>query len=635
MGTRAGLVGLACAAAGLVYAGSLLNGFALDDVLIVQDNARVRNAFDVPGIWGTPYWPSSGKELGLYRPLAVFLYALQWLYGGGAPWLFHLCNVLLHVGVTALVFLLIERLVDRRSALVGALLFAVHPVHTEAVANVVGQAELVAAAAALAACVVHAARGPDEAIGWSRGGALVLCFAVGLFTKENAIVLPALLVLCDLAQRRIRFTVQGGAEYARALRIPLGLFAVLLAGYLAIRWHVLGGTLTGTNVGPLARLSGGERVLQALRAFPEFFRLLFFPADLCGDYSPGVIAPVHGVTALVAVGGLLLAATALLALSTPRAPAAGFAAAWFLACILPVSNLLFPAGVQVAERTLYLPSFAVCALAAFAWKGLGASGASRAAPIALAILLLVFGARTAARVGDWKDTVAFETALLRDHPECYRAQWRVAARAAGDGDAEHALAHYELGYRIHPHDPQFLGQFGIFLASHGRFHRAVEILEQVRGPEASAPMTVAFLSYAYLRAGRPLDAIAAANRADALGASAAGLAVPVRAAAWSSLGEHEKSIAEWRALCERPFINPWRDRLFLARELALAGRAMEALAILEGARPSGSAAGDEALERALSLAVRSGAYGAVPAAADPLGDYFAPMMAKATPAVRR
>src|SRR5690606_23003950 len=136
------------------YANALANGFALDDVYIIQRNPRVHDLSNLRDIWLTPYWPWSGRELGLYRPGTIFLYAVQWAIGEGAAQAFHVMNLLLHALASVLVFVLLRRLVSDIPALAGALIFAVHPVHAEAVANVVGQAEIVAAIAVLAACLV-------------------------------------------------------------------------------------------------------------------------------------------------------------------------------------------------------------------------------------------------------------------------------------------------------------------------------------------------------------------------------------------------------------------------------------------------------------------------------------------------
>src|SRR5215218_1698122 len=108
--SRRALTLTAAFAAVLVYANSLANGFAYDDIWIVVRNARAHQLHDLRSILFTPYWPSFGSELGLYRPLTILAFAFEWVLGGGAPWVFHLTNVLLHTVATVLVFLLVERL---------------------------------------------------------------------------------------------------------------------------------------------------------------------------------------------------------------------------------------------------------------------------------------------------------------------------------------------------------------------------------------------------------------------------------------------------------------------------------------------------------------------------------------------
>src|SRR5688572_16189427 len=155
---RSHAIAAVIAAALVVYANTLWNGFAYDDVWIIQRNDRVHQLADLGRIWLTPYWPSFGSQLGLYRPFAIFAFAIEWAISGGAPWFFHLVNVLLHALVSVMVFVLIEKLFTRRAAFAGALVFAVHPLHTEAVANVVGQNELWAALGVLGASIIYVSR---------------------------------------------------------------------------------------------------------------------------------------------------------------------------------------------------------------------------------------------------------------------------------------------------------------------------------------------------------------------------------------------------------------------------------------------------------------------------------------------
>jgi protein O-mannosyl-transferase len=615
-------------AAVAVYLNALANGFALDDIYIIERNARVHDLTNLRAIWLTPYWPDFGTELGLYRPLAIFLYAIQWAIGGGEPWIFHAVNILLHALCTLLAFLLLERLVTTVPAFVGALLFAVHPLHTEAVANVVGQAELVAAAATLGACVIHAARPAGLAISWPRRFALLTLFLIAVLTKENAVVLPALLVIVDLAQRRVPLTLRGVAAYAHAALFTMLLMAGALGAYLLVRFDVLGGTLTGIDAGPtLPFLREDARVLNALRAFPEFARLLFLPLDLSSDYSPAVVLPVEQVTPMVVVGGLLLAGLVVLALLTPWWPATGFPAAWFIISIITVSNLFFPIGVLIAERTLYLPSFAMSALIASIWTwgearvrarssadgGEVAGGVSPrmttyAPHAALAFVVVAFSILTWTRNPDWHSTPRVQAALLRDHPESYRAQWTLGARLWQAGRIDEARVRLEFAYRLYPRDSQFLTEYGNFLFSTGEPDRAIDLLERAHAMHDFVPRTVVLLAFAYIYRGRFEEGLAMTQHARRIGVSDSQV-LPLLAFAQEGLGRPDRAVGIWRILDRYSQLRSWRLSAFLARTLAGAGHSEQAMSALDEARRQ---APDDASARAILDAIQdsigSGCY---------------------------
>jgi hypothetical protein len=431
---RYGPIALVLLAAAAVYANALANGFALDDVYIVKQNPRVHALGDLRSIWLKPYWPFFGRELGLWRPMAIFGYALQWAVMGDKPWFFHSVNILLHTGVSLLGFLLLRRLTQSTpAALLGALVFAVHPVHTEVVANVVGQAELIAAFTTLGACLLFITRPDGQSISWGRRVALLVLFLAGVLAKESAIVLPGLLVALDFATGRVRAERSSLVSYTRALAMPAFLFAAVSVLYFSYRVGVLG-SIGGVDAAPnLGFLREQHRVLISFRGWIEYFRLLVLPADLSSDYSPGVILPVDGWTPMVALGAAVLAGIALIAALTPRFPRAGLPAAWLLITALPTSNLLVPIGVVVAERLLYTPSFALSIALAFLWKTLEGAGApvrTRRFAAALAgIVIALMVARTVIRNPDWDSTETVFSALVRDHPESYRSQWRNATHA--------------------------------------------------------------------------------------------------------------------------------------------------------------------------------------------------------------
>jgi hypothetical protein len=191
-------------AAVAVFANTLGNSFALDDVVIIQQNARVHELTNQSGIWLRPYWPLYGRELGLYRPFAIFSFALQWAIGGGSPAVFHAVSIVLHAAMSVLVFSLLNVLTSSRAAALAVLLFCRASVHVEAVANTVGQAELLAGCCALGALLVAATRPAGAQVSAARLLAIGALLLIAMLTKESAIVLPALLLAVDVAQGRVR-----------------------------------------------------------------------------------------------------------------------------------------------------------------------------------------------------------------------------------------------------------------------------------------------------------------------------------------------------------------------------------------------------------------------------------------------
>lgn len=625
---------IVAAVAIIVYANSIANGFAYDDIFIIETNSRVHDLADLRSIWLRPYWPLMGEMLGLWRPLTIFGYALQWAISP-EPWLFHTVNVLMHAAATVLVYLLLVRLTASvPGSLVGALLFAVHPVHTEAVANVVGQAELIAAITTFGACLIHMGRPRDSELGWGRRIAILTLFLVGILAKESAIVLPGLLVALDLAQGRLRLERASLAPYLRGMGMPLFLCAAVTVFYFAYRVDVLG-SIGGIDAAPaLTFLKEEHRVLVAFRAWLEYVRLLVLPLELSADYSPGVILPVDGWSPMVVVGAVTFIATALLAALTPWSPKQGLPAAWLLISALPTSNLLMPIGVVVAERLLYTPSFCISLIAAWLTHAVVTADLTvarrRLITASCLLLLLLFGARTVVRNPDWDSTPAVLDAIARDHPESYRVHWRNGSRALAMGHLDFAEESFRFAYRIWRHDPALVNALADILMLRGDYDEAVSMLEEARTRFSWMPESAVQLSHAYVGAGRFDEAIASGFLALTLGGKA-DLAYAGLAQAWEGKGNLDRAIAAWRAALRDQKTSPspaaaWSYRARYARTLAQAAAPAEALAALESARlaiPAGDSlarAEVDTLHATISRGCHVDRAGETPCP-DPIGDW--------------
>jgi tetratricopeptide (TPR) repeat protein len=572
-----------------VYWNSLANGFALDDVYIIQINGRVHQLSDQARIWLTPYWPGFGTELGLYRPFAIFMYAVEWSLGGGAAWIFHAFNVAFHAAASVLAYFLLRTLLGASlPALLGGLLFAVHPVRTEAVANIVGQAELIAAIATLGACLLYATRPAGVRTGWVRRAALVILYMLAILAKESAIVLPGLLVAIDLTQRRVVVSRNSFRAYLSHAFTPLFLLVAVAVAYLVLRVEVLG-SIGGVDAAPsLPFLREHQRVPTAFRAWPEYVRLLFFPADLASDYSPAVILPVEGMTPMALLGAIILLLTITLALFTPLMPAAGLPAAWFFITVLPVSNLLMPVGVVVAERLLYTPAFAVSLIAAFAGRALQPvldlkPKSRRLAWVTAAGVLALMAGRVVVRNPDWKDTYAVWDAIVRDHPESYRAQWVESGYAYQAADPDLGLRYLVRANRVWPNDGQLLNELATRYIGRAMYKPALPLLERSRTYVNWNDRTELLLAQAAIGAGEYGRALDAVIRADRLGANQAAT-LPLYAQAYDGLRRAPEAVGAWRATVRNPYGDVWVYWSRLARALAIHGDDQSALAAVDSAR---------------------------------------------------
>src|SRR5262249_42691264 len=171
--------------AAAVSANSLRNGFTLDDRTLLEEDPRITSLARVPEILAGGY--RYGPLNSLYRPVTVLSFALNRAVTGPAPWGFHLVNVLLHAAATILVFRVGSTLLGRpHVAFVAALLFALHPIHTEAVANVVGRAEILVAIGVLGALALLLDERPMT---FGRGAAAAALFVLALLSKENGVAL--------------------------------------------------------------------------------------------------------------------------------------------------------------------------------------------------------------------------------------------------------------------------------------------------------------------------------------------------------------------------------------------------------------------------------------------------------------
>lgn len=442
------IVGLTALSA---YANAVPNGFTFDDRWIVERNPAIRGLDRIPQIWRSGYW-SEEKVNRPYRPVSLTTYALNYALHGLRPAGYHIVNIFLHAAVSVLVLILALRIgVPPPGALIGGLVFAVHPIHTEAVAGVVGRAELLAALAFIAAFLVwlrfrERGRPGDLA-------ALACLYGLGMLCKEQSVVLPAVLVVAEGAARRFGDPVG---------RRRLGQ-ACLACGAILVVDLLLGRAATGSFGGyrvPLGGFPGllfGEsfdiRLMTALKVLDRATRLLLFPIKLSPDYSFDQISIPRGLQPSVLFGALIALAIGWGTLRAWPMPRRMTMAALALATWLPVSNLLVPITTLLGERLLYLPSVGLAVIfgdwvvSSTLWR---AEKTRRITMALLAIALVSWIARTVDRNLDWRSQRALFEAAARTSPRSARVRMNYGVELLAAGEIAPAVREFEAAMAILP-----------------------------------------------------------------------------------------------------------------------------------------------------------------------------------------
>jgi len=557
--------------AAAVFANSVANDFVLDDRIILLKNPDLRSLAGIPRLFAADYWHPYTKA-GLYRPLVTASYALNHWVGGVDPVGYHALNVALHALASLLVWALFRRLpVSPPVALGGAFLFAAHAVHTEAVAGVVGRAELLCAVFFLGALLGSIDAGPaGTSKGRRRRAVSLALYASALLSKENAVTLPAVLLLHDLVYARLReqrLVPRLGRLLRDRLATRYAPYLLLTAAYLAVRHLVLAGGEPVNQLSvidnPLVSLDLAPRLLNALAVAWRYVGLLLFPLDLSYDYSYDQIEMLRSVADPRALGALAASAAvfALFVWTWLRWRDLFYALGFFAITFSLASNLVVVIGTILGERLLYLPSVGFCLgvtlLLEGACRALLSPRAARAAFAGLLVAAVgLHAARAVVRSADWRSEyrlflhdlqVAPRSAkvqgnaglVLLEHQQLEEAivPLRRATEIAPDrqrfhselGDAlllvgreSEAIAAYEKAVRLPGASPSARNNLGFLLVERGLDpDRGLALIEQAVALEPASPQFLDSLGWTYYRRGRLREARELIAKSLALEASGA------------------------------------------------------------------------------------------------------------------
>jgi tetratricopeptide (TPR) repeat protein len=445
----------------LLYANTIPHEYALDDAVVIK-----RNSYTKAGLAGIPKLLVEDSIAGFlqeretfhvpggrYRPLSLITFAVEHQLFGLNPQLSHAINALLYAGTAVLIFALgVLLFADSAKApwwrcipLLTALIFVVHPLHTDVVANIKGRDEILALAAALGTLLLALHRRHLALIG--------LCYFAALLAKESAITFLAVVPLALACVGRDK------AEIKRVM-MPLAIAALV---FLALRQVAIGGGRPAPPElmnDPFLYASGGQRLGTTFLTWAIYLRLLLFPHPLTADYYPYHV-PLVGLGHPGACLGLVLALAVIICgvRSWRRDRELGFALLYIAATFSIVSNLFFNLGAFMAERFFYAPSLGFCVLMAM----LIARQGKRVAQGAIVAIVLLGSLKTIVRNGDWKDDLTLFAADSQTSANSAFSHFSYGVRLTqrgAEGDYQLAREHLERAVAINPGHTsawQFLG----------------------------------------------------------------------------------------------------------------------------------------------------------------------------------
>jgi protein O-mannosyl-transferase len=422
------------------YSNSFSAALVFDNAAILLKDTRIRavTANNLHLIWTAEYgYPATGN--GLFRPLTTLSYLFNYaiLGNGPAPAGYHWVNYLLH-GIAVTLLYLLGRTIFRRMepALALGAVWAVHPVLTESITNVVGRADILAACGVLGALLCHIRAATAEGQRkWMWLGGVALATGVGISSKESAAVVVGVALLYDLAFQ--------GENPWRSRLAGYGAMVLALLAYLAVRPAMPQARFPFTD-NPIVGADFAVAKLTAVKVIGQYLGLLAWPATLSCDYSyrqiplfTGDFGQWENWKAVLAVA-VCLGALGLAVYGWRRNRPLFFFIGWFFVALAPTSNLVLTFGTIMAERLLYLPAigFAGClVLAVFGAAGRFAPGRPMAAPVAMAVICLALAARTWARNQDWQSEKALWSSAVEAAPNSYKTHQTFAGTGLRLDDA--------------------------------------------------------------------------------------------------------------------------------------------------------------------------------------------------------
>lgn len=485
---RSALVYLLVGITVLTYANTLGNGFVWDDDDIIVTNKIHRDPSNIVFLFQSADSTTTGNQTAYYRPFNRFTYLLDYQFFGLNPAGYHAENLLLHLGGVLLFFLLARKWFGKENpAFVAALLFAVHPVNSEAVNFISARNTLLATVLILASFLLYSG-GVGNRRDLPRYFSSGILYFLALLSKETALMFVPFLLVHEIRSFRDLRTDMGRRM------LPLSPFVLFTIFYLLLRAYALPNVVEAD-----LEITGlAQRLQKHFYILPKYLSVIFLPLKLNAYYTvPDDF--LSGRAWLLLSWAVLSSALYLLIRGGNTAIRTGLL--WFAVNFIPVGNIVPIPSAAMAERYIYLPAIGLWVIAAelscrlYDKRGKTARLATTAVGV---IVLLALAGVTFQRNRVWHDNVSFFSSMAAANPDSKLAHYSLGlAYSKERGDVRKARSEWEKTARI---DPNYFNVLGLLGESYLRTNDLGKAEEYYTKAAASNPGNVeAFYNLAVIK----------------------------------------------------------------------------------------------------------------------------------------
>lgn len=483
-----------------VYANSFQNGFSLDDWSFIVDNTFIKDWRNILVFFGKGYFKLAPGEIDLQRPLMTLLFMAEYQIWGLNPLGYHITSIFIHTLNSVAVFYLIFRLTHGNylKAVITSLIFAVHPIHTEAV-NAINFREDILVTLFYLTSILLFLKGLQSAMKGALFVMAVCTYIFALMSKEMALTLPIMIFLIH------RCMLRSVSEVFKEKWFYACLFAVtfLYITFLTLLDFPLN---KGIPESPgIFRYSLSLPMI--IGVISDYLRLLLFPINLnvLYDFPRYVSLLLPGA----AISGILLILLVLLGFHQMRRnPVIGLFVLWFFVTIIPVSNII-PIYDAVAERYLYLPSIGPIALLSGSITYLEHYKRGCAAFL-LVLLLCLYSTLTIEKNKDWKDDYSLWKNAVKKMPLSPLSHKSMGRAAYKKGMFDEAISELKEAEKLKSNSAilaDIYYSMGLVYTAKGMYEDANNVYSKAVGLNPSAPNAYYALGTNLMREGRDIEAI--------------------------------------------------------------------------------------------------------------------------------